>query len=176
MVWYNAKFSQYLAFPHPLVISRASPHSRGCSVGTLQAEPGLSCTHNGETASLSFLTPLKMSFAALEVFWSGTSQSLSLTLCPGLQLPGYLLQTSQIDLGAHKGFPLRSSCSQWFRTNLLNKKTKGWQETGEKQPNLHGHNLSLGIYSYKWGKAPCSMKQKKQTSLEMISNTSIWLS
>lgn len=81
MVWYNAKFSEYLAFPHPLVISRASPYPRGCSVGALQDEPGLGCAHNGDSASLAFLNPLKM----LHSKYSGVGLlSLSLSHCSSL--------------------------------------------------------------------------------------------
>lgn len=92
-----------MAFSYPLLSSEASPYPSGCRISTAQGykhKPCLSCAHC--TAGLTH-PPLRP-FSALYFFWSGISLSLSLILCPGLQLPGYLLQINPIDLGAHKGF------------------------------------------------------------------------
>jgi len=127
---------QNMAFPHPLLNSRASPYpkrtQRKNHSGLRAWAPSELCSA-GWHCIATLPHPPTRSSAALYFFWSGTSQSLS-SIMSWITAPWTPTSHKSNWPWSTQGFPLRSDHSQWLPTDFLKKGARGLQEHVKSNP------------------------------------------
>lgn len=154
--------SHNTAFPHPLLNSRASPYPSRWTLRGYKRQPGLSCAHHGDAASLSLLTHLQG--PSLHFISSGVGFSISLSFIMSWITAPWIPASGKSNWPwCTQGFPFRSDCSQGLLIDFLNKGAQSLQEQGKKQPNQQISMFTILIHSM--GTYSQFLSQEKQPAL-----------